>query len=584
MAKESPEAALQRWRKLELLQETYPAFVPFLQDCMEELGFSTTEIQEDIATFLEFGPQYLMVMAQRGEAKTTITACFAVWCLIHNPAERILVFSAGETQASEVSTLIIRLIMSMPELECMRPDPQNGDRTSVEHFDVHYTLKGIDKSPSVACVGVTGNLQGKRAGILIADDVESMKNSRTAPMRELLLNITKDFTSICDTGRIIYLGTPQSNDSVYNSLPARGFTVRIWPGRYPTPDQLEHYGEHLAPIVARRLKADPSLGTGGGALGDQGQSVDPQRYSELQLQQKELDQGPAMFQLQFMLNTALMDKGRHPLRPQDLVLLHGVGHERPLAVLRSLTGAVRDFSIGDFNYKVSLAHKVSEETGKVAGPIMYIDPAGGGANADETAYAVTAFLNGTVHLLSWGGVPGGYRPETMESLAAVAKRHRVTLVIIEKNFGYGAFREVFTPVLSRVWGSAGIQDDMVHGQKELRIIGTLEPVMARGALVIAEEALQEDIKTLPGGNKLYSGVFQLAKITRARDALVHDDRVDALEGAVRHWQAQIAQDQEKRVAAIREQERLKWFKDPLGHQRTTRLPTKQGARSTYLRK
>lgn len=168
--RESTDAALLRWQKLEALQLHYPHFVPFLEDMMTELGFNTSDIQRDIAEYLEHGPHYLMIQAQRGQAKTTITAIFAVWCLIHNAKFRVLIISAGETQANEISTLIVKLITTVDILECMKPDRSNGDRTSVEAFDLHYSLKGIDKSPSVACVGVTGNLQGKRADLLIADD------------------------------------------------------------------------------------------------------------------------------------------------------------------------------------------------------------------------------------------------------------------------------------------------------------------------------------------------------------------------------------------------------------------------------
>ena len=129
--RESPELALKRWDMLELVQGAYKTFTPFLHDVMTELGFTTTEIQEDIAEFLEYGPHYLMVQAQRGQAKTTITAAYAVWCLIHDPSYRVLIVSAGGTQANEISTLIVRIITTMDELECLRPDRTAGDRTSI---------------------------------------------------------------------------------------------------------------------------------------------------------------------------------------------------------------------------------------------------------------------------------------------------------------------------------------------------------------------------------------------------------------------------------------------------------------------
>jgi hypothetical protein len=229
--KEDIALAEKRWADLELLREHYADFSDFLWDVITELlGFKCTWLQLDIAEFLAYGPKYKMIQAQRGQAKTTITAAYAVWRLIHDPKERVLILSAGTDMAQEISNWIIQIIMYMPELECMRPDTSAGDRASVKAFDVHHTLKGPEKSPSVACVGITSNLQGKRADVLIADDIESQKNAQTATQRERLNHLTKDFTSICSTGDIIYLGTPQNNDSIYNSLPSRGFEVRICTG------------------------------------------------------------------------------------------------------------------------------------------------------------------------------------------------------------------------------------------------------------------------------------------------------------------------------------------------------------------
>src|SRR5690606_11940141 len=119
------------------VQDNYREFAPFLEEVMELLGFSTSPLQHDIGRFLSYGPQYLMIQAQRGQAKTTITAAFAVWTLIHNPAARVLILSAGGTQANEISTLVVRIINNMGELEMLRPDAANGDRTSVEAFVVH---------------------------------------------------------------------------------------------------------------------------------------------------------------------------------------------------------------------------------------------------------------------------------------------------------------------------------------------------------------------------------------------------------------------------------------------------------------
>jgi len=576
-ARESLELAQIRWEHLTLVQKHYASFIPFLEDVMLELGFSTTEIQKDIGGYIAYGPQYLMVQAQRSQAKTTIAAAFAVWYLLHNPAGRVLIVSAGGDQATDIATLIVRIIMNMDVLECMRPDKAAGDRTSVEGFDIHHSLKGIDKSASVDCIGIDANLQGRRADLLIPDDIESSKNSATPTQRAKLLHLTKDFTSINQSGRIIWLGTPQTMESIYNSLPARGVVTRIWPGRYPTPEQREHYGTSLAPLIASRLAVNPGLAKGGGMLGDQGQPIDAELLDEETLQKKERDQGTPYFQLQHMLNTAMMDALKYPLKPERLVVLSDAGSIFPLSVVRGMSQSnLKDYASHEFAFKLTIPHDISKEVGKLQSIVCYIDPAGGGANADETAYAVAGFLNGNVYLLRVGGIPGGYDTDKLEALALRIKPFvdvaaGPLVVKIEKNMGFGAFRAVFTPILRKHIPSAGIEDDLVTGQKEGRIINTLEPVMGRGSLIVTEEAVRHDLETssmyAPALRLTYSFFYQLAKISMIRNALVHDDRVDAVEGAVRHFTEALALDQKKQLAALAAKAHAEAISDPLGYNR-----------------
>ena len=120
--RESPEAAIARWKMVGLVQREYAEFSTFLDVAMTHLGFDVSEVQQDIGHFLAYGPQYLMVQAQRGQAKTTITAIYAVWSLIQNPQYRVLILSAGGKQANEISTLIVRLLMTLDDQgETSRP-------------------------------------------------------------------------------------------------------------------------------------------------------------------------------------------------------------------------------------------------------------------------------------------------------------------------------------------------------------------------------------------------------------------------------------------------------------------------------
>jgi hypothetical protein len=590
--RETAEAAQVRLQKLKLLQNHYAQFAVFLKDMMAVLGFAPTWMQYDIGNYLQFGPADLMVQAQRGEAKSTITAIFAVWCLIHDPQHRVLIVSAGGKQANEIATLVQRLILTVPTLECLRPDRNAGDRTSVEAFDVHYSLKGVDKSPSVACIGITGNLPGKRADLIIADDIESPKNSANSTAREALLALSREFSAIA-TGRpgvparIVYLGTPQTSESIYNTLPGRGFALRIWPGRFPTPKEMSNYGEHLAPSISNRLEADPTLAFGGGPLGDMGQPTDPALFDEEKLLAKQRKEGLSYFLLQYMLSTKLSDSQRFPLKTENLIVMK-VGGRMPLTVTRGFGGASsRTFTSSGKGFVMMSPHEVSPETSEFQGIHMRIDPAGGGANADETAYAVTAFLNGTVYVLSIGGMPGGYENTQMEKLADIAAKWKPNVISIEKNMGHGAFSKVWLPILRKKYAVAAIDEPFETGQKESRMIGILEPVMGRGSLVFSEDCVEEDDRTTedydPAKRATYSVFFQLSKLTREKKSLKHDDRLDALAGSVGYWSAQLALDQNKAVAKAENQKWVEWFKNPTGR-RTVEDYRGPGRRTSVLDK
>lgn len=569
MARESYEQALLRWDKLRLLQAHYKEFRTFLVDVIEGLmGFVCTDQQMDIADYLQYGPAHSMVQAQRGQAKTTITGAFAVWQLIHDPTCRTLVLSGGGDVATEISNWIIQIIQNMTVLECMRPDPAEGDRVSVHSFDIHYSLRGTEKSPSIACKGIKGQLQGKRADLLIADDIETKTNSETEQQREKLRDGTRDFTSICSVGKIVYLGTPQSIDSIYNSLAERGYDIRIWPGRFPTEDEEQNYHGCLAPYITERMAADPTLRTGGGPTGDRGKPTDPAILDEATLTQKEIDQGPAYFQLQHMLDTRLMDKDRYPLSLARILFTHVQPKRMPIQL---------DFapSVGN---TVSLpnGHPLrstplymtsggSTEFNDFQGTYMYIDPSGGGKNGDELAWAVTRFLAGYVYLVDIGGIPGGLHEDNLKFLSDLALKWEPQKIGVERNFGNGALVQVWAPLLRKVYNCT-IDEPWESGQKELRIIDILEPLVGSGRLVVDVSLVDRDwvlCQQYPlDVRSTYSFFYQFAKITRERGALLHDDRLDALAGACRPWAHLLAQDKEQVLEDSRRQALLEFKANP----------------------
>lgn len=577
-----------RWAQLRALQVEYAEFNTFLYDVINGLmGFDCTANQLDMGDYLQRGPLFRMIQAQRGQAKTTVTAAYAVWRLIHDPSTRILIISAGDKMAKEISNWIIQIISGMDELACLRPDRNRGDRASVEAYDVHCDLKGPEKSPSVACVGITSNLQGKRADVLIADDVESQKNAATAEMRDRLTHLTRDFTSICMSGDIIYLGTPQSVESIYNGLPSRGFDVRIWPGRYPTPEELVNYGNFLAPKIREALEADPTLQTGGGITGTRGKPTDNTILGEDVLLKKEIDQGAAYFQLQHMLDTRLADQERFPLKISKLVFMDVPVDSMPIKVNflahpdNKITTPT-DYPIHDLMYS---AASFSPEFGKFQGTHMYVDPAGGGKNGDETAYAVTKFIAGKVVLVDIGGVKGGLGKEALDGLTAIAVKWLPNQIDIEENFGKGALSQVWQPdllaALRKVRHACEIVDVWESGQKELRIITTLEPIIGTHRLIVDRALIEKDWKSVqryPAERRAsYSLFVQLSRVTRDRGALYHDDRLDALAGSARYWLESLNQDEVLAQVKAQRDAYEDMMQDPLGNGRPM-----AGFKSMYL--
>lgn len=578
MAKrETPEDQIKRWEDLKALRKAYPHFNDFLHDVMTDLmGFECTWLQLDIGTYLEHGPLYRMIQAQRGQAKTTITAIYAVWRIIHDPSTRILILSAGGGMASQISGWIIQILNGMEVLSCLLPDKSAGDRTSVDAYDIHYTLKGPEKSPSIACLGAFSNMQGYRADILIADDIESKKNSGTPVQREKLVDVTRDFTSICSKGDIIYLGTPQSVDSIYNALPSRGYDVRVWTGRFPTKEEILNYAGMLAPSIEAACEQHPRLMTGGGPTGNRGQATDPIIVSEDVLNAKEVDQGPAYFQLQHMLDTAMMDKDRYPLKVENLFFMDLRDADRVPLDMTLIKNSSMLMPIPEqfpFPAKFHRVPHIGDTFGSYIGTHMYVDPAGGGQNGDETAYAITRSAGGKIFVIAAGGIKGGLDEARLDELTALVLKYRVNAIGIEKNFGNGALSNVWQPKLLKAAGAVNLQvsieDVWESGQKELRIIDVLDPVIANGRLIMDEAMLDDDwdsCQRYPLNERpVYSLFWQMARITRDRNCLIHDDRLDALAGSVRYWVNHLALDEDKEKLRNQQNAYNKMIQNPLGN-------------------
>jgi hypothetical protein len=126
-----------------------------------------TPLQYDIAHFLQYGPNKICVEAFRGVGKSFITSAYACWELFNDPQKKILVVSASKNRADNFTTFTLQLIREMPLLQHLAPRAEQ--RSSRVEFDVGPAT--ADQSPSVRSVGITSQIAGSRADIIISDDV-----------------------------------------------------------------------------------------------------------------------------------------------------------------------------------------------------------------------------------------------------------------------------------------------------------------------------------------------------------------------------------------------------------------------------
>jgi len=508
-----------------------------------------------------------IISAFRGVGKSYLAYAFVVWKLWQDPDLKFLVVSASKDRADNFSVVCQQLIDLVPQLNHLKPTDRDVVWTKVK-----WTVAGaqVSGSPSVVSKGITSHITGSRSDYIIADDVESPANAFTVDQREKLRTQVTEFQAIkkADEGKgnvsqIIYLGTPQCEESLYNYLREESaYSMRVWPARYPRMDKVGDYRGTLCPVLEDELY--------GASERLEWEPTDPGRFTEADLVNRELKYGKAGFSLQFMLDTALSDAERYPLRTGDLLVFTPADTKAPrqLAHGKSREATLQDLPrVGFSSDKWFKPIYVDSDYEPWEGSVLAIDPSGRGM--DETGYAVIKNLMGTLYVTRAGGLEGGYdEDKVLKPLAMIASQEKVQHVVIESNFGDGMFLHLFKPILHAVHPC--VMEEVRHStQKERRIIDTLEPVLARHKLVVTPDVIQEDYRTAHNAvresdgksKEAYSLFHQMTRITHEKGSLNHDDRLDALSIAVSYFTERLARNVDKEIQHIKNKEMDKLLKD-----------------------
>ena len=370
---------------LELLKDDFKLF---LQALWSQLDLpSPTRAQYAIADYLQHGPKRLQIQAFRGVGKSRGSREPSFSGLSFNDPERkIMIISASKERADNMSIFLQKLIIETPWLSHLRPKADDS-RWSRVSFDVNCSPH---QAPSVKSVGITGQLTGSRADLMILDDIEVPGNSMTELMREKLLQLCTEAESILtpkQDSRIMYLGTPQTTFTIYRKLAERSYKPFVWTARYPRA--ISKYEGLLAPQLVDDIDegAEPWNVT------------DPDRFDNEDLIEREASMGRSNFMLQFMLDTSLSDAEKFPLKCSDLVVtsVNPRPHRNRWCGAPTHLMSSRNSQLLDYLETISTLQCSSKGSwDPYTETICSIDPSGRGT--DETAATYISQRNGFLYL------------------------------------------------------------------------------------------------------------------------------------------------------------------------------------------
>ena len=463
---------------LELLRDDFKLF---LQALWNELDLpNPTRAQYAIADYLQYGPKRLQIQAFRGVGKSWITGAFVLWTLFKDNEKKIMIISASKERADNMSIFLQKLIIETPWLKHMQPSDDSA-RWSRISFDIKCPPH---QAPSVKSVGITGQLTGSRADLMILDDIEVPGNSMTEFMREKLLQLCTEAESILtpkQDSRIMYLGTPQTTFTIYRKLAERNYKPFVWPARYPR--KVSQYEGLLAPQLVEDID--------GGA--EKWDVTDPDRFDNEDLIEREASMGRSNFMLQFMLDTSLSDAEKFPLKCADLIVTSVNPVTAPESVVwcSDPQNVIKDLPTvglpGDYFYSPM---QLQGDWSSYTETICSIDPSGRGT--DETAAAFISQRNGFLYLHEMRAYRDGYSDNTLLDILKGCKKYNVTKLVIETNFGDGIVAELFRKHLQQTKQAIDIEEVRANVRKEDRIIDTLEPVFNQHRLVVNRAVVEWD--------------------------------------------------------------------------------------------
>lgn len=438
-------------------------------------GQSTPAVHFDMASWLQdmrrAKNKRLLLMAFRGCGKSTLIGLFAAWLLFRNPNTRILVVAAEEDLAQKMVRNIRRIIERHPLTLHMKPSA--SDQWSADRFTVTRSRELRD--PSVTGRGISANMTGTRADVIICDDVEVPNTSATTGRRaELRLRLGETDFILTPQGMKLFIGTPHTYHSIYSEDPAA-----------------DHEDE--APYLNGYARLSIPL------LNAYGLSNWPERFLDADMAALQRETGPNRFMSQMMLQPVNILNGR--LDPAQVQIYEG-----GIAYLKELD-------------------RLEIENTQMVGAAAWWDPAFGREGGDRSVLAVV-FTDVRGHYwlhhleqIQIGSEEKNPAKAQCKIVADILKKLRVPSVSIETNGLGGFLPSILRLVLSNAHVPCSVLDVTSRKAKEVRIMEAFDVVLASQMLHV-----HRDVMRTPFATEL--------REWRPGSGKGHDDCLDAVAGAI----------------------------------------------------
>lgn len=195
------------------------SFLAFFLKWAELQGWTVPEFHARVCHWLEHRGEHAVLEVFRGAAKSTILAVYNAWRYYKDPKYRIL--HQGDQDKTAYKT-------SRDTRAVLRRHPWTKHLAILRGEIEFWWVPGAvdERNPSMQAAGILSNITSSRAEEVQNDDVEVPKNIKTPDAREQLRYRLGEQTHILvPGGRLLYVGTPHTHDSIYDEEAKGGADV-----------------------------------------------------------------------------------------------------------------------------------------------------------------------------------------------------------------------------------------------------------------------------------------------------------------------------------------------------------------------